>query len=163
MSLRYAGIVANPPPYMDRMMQNAATNSGIEPIWPKWAPGRRAGFPVERTPYRYCAGQCNRRYWPRKSTHHVEQTDESNEARGRRRRHSAREHFLIMGDACPNTPMPRSRSCTALPTAARTAAFARHIDCHVGCRHELFLMRFGDPTCGFQPSAGTRTVIRRSS
>ena len=33
-SRRYAGMVAKPPPYMERMMQKAATNSGIEPRWP---------------------------------------------------------------------------------------------------------------------------------
>ncbi|MCY1445627.1 hypothetical protein D9M71_621530 [compost metagenome] len=33
-SARYAGTVAKPPPYIDRMMQNAATNRAMLPRWP---------------------------------------------------------------------------------------------------------------------------------
>ena len=78
-------MVANPPPYMERMMQKAVTNSGIDADVAE-SRNREVQQNAEQEEHHVGVAPADeiRGAGPEKSADHVEQTDQTDEARRRR-------------------------------------------------------------------------------
>ena len=140
MSRRYAGMVANPPPYMDRMITKAATKSGDRARRCPSEGTRGIQQDAEReedhvgvAPADVVGGAR-----PEEPADHVEQAQQADERRRRRGVTRPVKISWIIGEAWPITPMPAVTFMHSTTHSSQNCGVRQAtIDRHLRSGHEL--------------------------